>query len=479
MSRRAAHGQAPVRARAGRPVETRRSREQARRAKQRRVRLGAYLGAAVVVLGAVIAAVVAASSKGSGISGSGAARVGALAPNGAFTTLTGATEDVASLRGQPALLWFVTTWCSSCQAGTQAMAQAIDAFDAYHVRVVEIENANDLGQAGPSIATFGQQLAGPSFHNPDWTWGVASSSLTRAYNPAGDLDIYYLLDSRGRIVYINSSPGATMNQLLAEAARVARSARSSASSAAAAATASEVPMPASVAKAVTSVPPSVAAAVGLPASVAAPKVLHGQPPLTIAGKPAVIYVGAEYCPYCAAERWAAVVALSRFGTFSHLGETHSSHSDVFPGTPTFSFYGSSYSSRYLAFDPTETNTNQPAPGGGGYGVLQPLTGLAKTTFDTYDAPPFVPQANAGAIPFYDVGNRLLVSGASYSPQVLEGLDVDQIAADLSNPASPVTQDIVGAANYLTAGICAVTGGRPASVCQEPYVTAAARSLGLP
>ena len=40
----------------------------------------------------------------------------------------------------------------------------------------------------------------------------------------------------------------------------------------------------------------------------------GQPALTSGGKPEILYVGAEYCPYCAAERWAMVVALSRFGT---------------------------------------------------------------------------------------------------------------------------------------------------------------------
>src|SRR4051812_14747932 len=33
--------------------------------------------------------------------------------------------------------------------------------------------------------------------------------------------------------------------------------------------------------------------------------------LTADGKPLVLYVGAEYCPFCAAQRWAMVQALSR------------------------------------------------------------------------------------------------------------------------------------------------------------------------
>ena len=43
--------------------------------------------------------------------------------------------------------------------------------------------------------------------------------------------------------------------------------------------------------------------------------------LTFDGKPGIFYYGAEYCPYCAAERWPVVVALSRFGTWSNLQQT--------------------------------------------------------------------------------------------------------------------------------------------------------------
>src|ERR671920_169425 len=44
-----------------------------------------------------------------------------------------------------------------------------------------------------------------------------------------------------------------------------------------------------------------------------PKALSGAPALTFDGKPGVLYVGAEYCPFCAAERWPFVVAMTRFG----------------------------------------------------------------------------------------------------------------------------------------------------------------------
>ena len=64
------------------------------------------------------------------------------------------------------------------------------------------------------------------------------------------------------------------------------------------------------------VPASVLAQVGIGAS--SPQALKPVtgPALTSGGKPEMLYIGAEWCPYCAAERWAMAVALRRFGTFS-------------------------------------------------------------------------------------------------------------------------------------------------------------------
>jgi hypothetical protein len=205
---------------------------------------------------------------------------------------------------------------------------------------------------------------------------------------------------------------------------------------------------------------------------------NGNPPLLKGpnGKPEFYYEGAEYCPYCAAERWAMVVALSRFGTFHNLHTTASSPTDVDPNTPTFTFYKSTYSSSYVDFVPVETLTNI-SNGSGGYTTLQTPTSQEQQLFNTYNNPPYVSSSVAGSIPFVDIGNKYVLVGASYDPQVLANLTPDQVASDLSNPTSPVTKGIVGTANYLTAAICNITNQQPSSVCTQAPIPQIAQTIG--
>jgi Domain of unknown function (DUF929) len=199
-----------------------------------------------------------------------------------------------------------------------------------------------------------------------------------------------------------------------------------------------------------------------------PQVIKGGTLLTSGGKPEMLYMGAEYCPYCAAERWAMVVALSRFGTFSGLSTVHSGNNsgEVYPNTPTWTFYKSTYTSTYLAFTPVEMQTNIPTQtsSGASYTTLQTPTSAQQALLSKYDAPPYVASSSAGAIPFIDFGNKYMISGATYSPQVLQGKSWNQIATALKDPTSPIAKAVDGTANYLTATICKLTGNQPASAC---------------
>ena len=205
-----------------------------------------------------------------------------------------------------------------------------------------------------------------------------------------------------------------------------------------------------------SVPASVLSRVGVgTSSVAAFNKVTGSP-LTSGGKPEVLYIGGEWCPYCAAERWALAVALSRFGTFSPLKGIHSSSSDVYPNTATVTFYRSTYTSNYVVFAPVE---NQDV----NHNTLQVPTAAQQALWTKYQPP-------GNTYPFIDIGNRVHAS-VTYSPQVLQGLTWSQIAADLHNPSSPVAQGAVGSANLFTAAICSITGNQPGSVCNAAPVAA--------
>ena len=190
--------------------------------------------------------------------------------------------------------------------------------------------------------------------------------------------------------------------------------------------------------------------------------------LTSGGKPEMLYMGAEYCPYCAAERWSMIVALNRFGTFSGLATVHSGikngagEAEPYPSTPTWTFVNAKYTSKYLTFTPVEMQTNVPDASNGSYTTLQTPTAAQNTLIDKLDAAPYTTEA--GAIPFIDFGNKDLIIGASYNPGVLSGLSWSTIATDLSNPSSPVAKAVDGTANYITAAICKMTGNQPASAC---------------
>ena len=233
------------------------------------------------------------------------------------------------------------------------------------------------------------------------------------------------------------------------------------------------PVPATVLSKVTHVKPAVYDAVGAGAGVTItkPGVLSGQPPLRFTGKPGFFYMGGEYCPFCAAERWAIITSLSRFGTFENVETMQSSPIDVDPRTQTFTFAKATYTSPYFVAKLVE-HFAQDKPTGR-HPVLEKLTKTESQLASKYGS-----TSGSISVPFIDIGNKEIVSGASYSPTLLQGLTRAQIAADLSNPKNPVTQSIIGVSNYISASICSIDGGKPGSVCSSPGVKAAAKAIGI-
>ncbi|HEX4429041.1 MAG TPA: DUF929 family protein [Frankiaceae bacterium] len=214
-----------------------------------------------------------------------------------------------------------------------------------------------------------------------------------------------------------------------------------------------------IVKQLTTIPAATFQAVGAGTTTGGPTKVSGTP-LTAGGKPVFFYYGAEYCPFCATERWAVVTALGRFGTFSNLQQTTSASQDTPASIPTFSFYGAKFTSQYLTFQSVETYTNQQS--GNFYSTLETPTAAQQALVQKYDG-------SNGSIPFLDFGNKYTSSGATYDYSVLQGKAPDEIAADILDPTSATSKGVLGAANSITAALCEMTNGQPGSVCNAPEI----------
>ncbi len=192
------------------------------------------------------------------------------------------------------------------------------------------------------------------------------------------------------------------------------------------------------------------------------KPVSGDPLTGPGGKPQVLYIGAEYCPYCAAERWAIIVALGRFGKFSGLQTTTSSSNDIYPDTPTFTFRSATYSGDYVELRTVETSDRDQKP-------LQTPTASEQQLWQKFDP--------AGSIPFVNFGNRYAMSGATFLPDILSGASWQAIASELEDPNSAQAKAIIGSANLMTAAICKMTSDKPASVCSTPAIQGLEKKLG--
>jgi len=199
--------------------------------------------------------------------------------------------------------------------------------------------------------------------------------------------------------------------------------------------------------------------VGKASGVNSPTSISGSSSLTLNGKPEILYMGAEYCPYCAAERWSMIVALDKFGNFTGIQYMQSTSTDIYPNTPTFTFVGATYTSNYVTFVTVEQTDRNDQP-------LQTATTQETSLLTTYDS--------GGTIPFVDIGNSYAITSAQYIPSALRvgntatgaPYNWTQIASQLNNASSIPAINIDGAANRLISAICKVDGGAPTSVCSQ-------------
>lgn len=183
-------------------------------------------------------------------------------------------------------------------------------------------------------------------------------------------------------------------------------------------------------------------------------------PLLEGGKPLVFFMGAEWCPFCASERWALVAATSRFGKWSGLGELRSREGqDYFGALPSYDLTQATYTSKYLNLRHKELATVEGDP-------LQKLDSFEEKLVDGYD--------ERGSVPFLFAGGpsgRYTVE-LGFSPGLLTGLSFGALRKDVADTAPTEAVDAIdGQTEAITALICKLDGQQPASVCAKGSIPA--------
>ena len=205
-----------------------------------------------------------------------------------------------------------------------------------------------------------------------------------------------------------------------------------------------------------SIPVSTLAAAPTSGIIATPQSVN-DPALTADGKPELLYIGAEFCPHCAAERWPMYLALTKFGSFDpEPGKIHSANTDG--DVPTFTFYKTTYTSPYFTFTPVEVTTNKPQ--GDGYAPLQTPTQAQLTLWQ---------DTNGGSFPFVDFGGKVVLPSAQYSFEPLQNLPFSAVAAQVGQNSTQIGADIGASATQLISTICtSLSHGQPAAVCSAVH-----------
>lgn len=122
--------------------------------------------------------------------------VGQPAPDFTFTAMNGTRLNLSSFRGQPVVLWWIATFCDSCQQGTRLFAQDYLAqYKARGVQMLQVRSNPNLLRGGPDLPEYAARFGYVS--DPRWVLGEASELGTLDYNWNAYLDYYDAIDAQG------------------------------------------------------------------------------------------------------------------------------------------------------------------------------------------------------------------------------------------------------------------------------------------
>ncbi len=182
---------------------------------------------ALVVISAGIGAYALYGTHPAGSNDAGVTGInnGNKAPDIPVVLTNGTSTTLSRFAGHTVLLWIVATWCPGCQQTAPIIAsQYYSQLHSEGVTLLTVEDYNDLGSSGPTIAQFADQYAGGVGSHPGWLFADTSQGATYTYNPQADLDIYYLIGPSGTIV----ASGANLEPALQSIVTMAGNLRSTA-----------------------------------------------------------------------------------------------------------------------------------------------------------------------------------------------------------------------------------------------------------
>jgi len=189
---------------------------------------------------------------------------------------------------------------------------------------------------------------------------------------------------------------------------------------------------------------------------------HVSTPWRQGTKPVLMFIGAAWCPFCAAERWPIVKALARFGTWSGLTVGQSTDGKGgFGVIPSYDFLHATYTSSYVTFDGKEIADNSGA-------TLQSLSADEQAVMDRYDS--------AGSIPMVYADGYVML-GAGYVPTEIQGQAFSALQGQLQHSNAATSIDHINAeTNLLTALLCKADAQQPSTVCANATITTIERGL---
>jgi len=150
----------------------------------------------------------------------------------------------------------------------------------------------------------------------------------------------------------------------------------------------------------------------------------------------VYYLGAGFCPWCAAERWSIIEALKNFGTWEGLKPDKSAErNEPFLNLPTYNFSSAKFKSDYVEFVGKEFQDRN-------FQDLDHFTDVDNAIIDNYNL--------QGVIPFIFIGGSFVRIGSGPKPEQLVGLSHDDVKKQLEKKDTNLAKAIEEEANYIAA-----------------------------